>query len=72
MLDDEDNILKIFRVLGQICFFFYWFFDNISIVCKIKLIKGDFVKHGILASIFWLMSLLISVPVCAIQASKNR
>lgn len=64
--------MKIFRVLGQICFFFYWFFDNISIVCKIKLFKGDYVKHGILASIFWLLSLLISIPVCGIQAIVNR
>ena len=72
MLDDEDNLLKVFRVLGQVCFFFYWFFDNISIVYKIKLIKGNFLKHQILASVFWLLSLLISVPVCAIQAKYSK
>lgn len=71
LLDDEDDLLKLFRVLGQICFFFYWFFDNISILCKIKLLKGDFTKLNILASVFWLASLLISIPVLAIQAKRN-
>ena len=28
LLNDEDNLLKIFRVLGQVFFFFYWFFNN--------------------------------------------
>lgn len=58
-------------MLAQVCFFFYWFFDNISILCKIKLLKGDFAKHNVLASIFWLLSLLISIPVLAIQARNN-
>lgn len=71
LLDDEDNLLKIFRVLGQIFFFFYWFFDNISIVLKIKLFKGDYAKHNILASIFWLLSLVTTIPVYAIQAKFN-
>ena len=68
LLDDEDNLLKVFRVLGQVFFFFYWFFDNISIIYKIKLFKGNHLKYNIVASIFWLLSLLVSVPVCAIQA----
>ena len=72
LLDDEDNLLKIFRVLGQVFFFFYWFFDNISIVYKIKLFKGDFKKYNKVASIFWLLSLVISIPVCAIQSKIVR
>jgi hypothetical protein len=61
----------VFRVLGQIFFFFYWFFDNISIAIKIKLIKGNFKKLNILASIFWLLSLLVAIPVNAIQARTS-
>jgi hypothetical protein len=68
LLDDEDDLLKVFRVLGQIFFFFYWFFDNFSIACKINLIKGNFNKLNIIASVFWLLSLLIAIPVNAIQA----
>lgn len=59
-------------MLGQIFFFFYWFFDNISIVYKIKLFKGNFKKYNIVASIFWLLSLLVSVPVCSTQAVQAR
>lgn len=72
LLDDEDNLLKVFRVLGQVFFFFYWFFDNISIVYKIKLFKGNFKKYNIVASVFWLLSLLVSVPVCATQAIQAK
>jgi hypothetical protein len=71
LLDDHDNALKIFRVLGQVCFFFYWFFDNISIACKIKFFKGDFVKFRIVASIFWFFSLLVSIPTLFIQQKNN-
>lgn len=72
LLDDDDNILKIFRVLGQICFFFYWFFDNISIIYKIKLFKGNFSKLNKIASIFWLLSLIIMIPVCLIQSKLAK
>lgn len=72
LLDDEDDLLKVFRVLAQVCFFFYWFFDNISIVYKIKLFKGDYRKHNLVASIFWLLSLVISIPVCTIQAKLTK
>ena len=72
LLDDDDNILKIFRVLGQICFFFYWFFDNISIIYKIKLFKGNFSKLNKIASIFWLLSLIIMIPVCLIQSKLEK
>lgn len=72
LLDDEDDLLKVFRVLAQVCFFFYWFFDNISIVYKIKLFKGDYRKHNLVASIFWLLSLVISIPMCTIQAKLTK
>lgn len=63
LLDDDDNLLKIFRILAQILFLFYWLFDNISILCKIKLLKGNYAKYNKLTSIFWTLSLLVSVPV---------
>lgn len=72
LLDDDDNLLKVFRVLGQVCFFFYWFFDNISIAYKIKLFKGNFSKLNRIASIFWLLSLLIMIPVCLIQSLQSK
>jgi hypothetical protein len=71
LLDDEDNLLKVFRVFGQIFFFLYWLFDNFSILCKIKLIKGNFNRLNVIASIFWMLSLCIAVPVNAIQARTN-
>lgn len=71
LLDDNDNWLKIFRVLGQICFFFYWFFDNISIIYKVKILKGDYAKNHTLAAIFWLASLIISIPVLYIEQRNN-
>ena len=70
-MDDDDNWLKIFRVVGQVFFFFYWFFDNICIACKIKILKGNYMKYHTIASIFWLLSLLLSIPVLYISYRSN-
>lgn len=71
LLDDRDNWMKVFRVLGQVCFFFYWFFDNISIACKVKMMRGDSAKNNVIAGVFWLASLLISIPVLLLESSSN-
>ena len=71
LLDDRDNWIKVFRVLGQICFFFYWFFDNISIACKIKILKGNHTKINTVAAFFWLLSLAISIPILLYESRTN-
>ena len=72
LLDENDNLLKIFRVLRQIFFFFYWFFDNISIAYKVKLFRGNFKKFNVIASTFWLFSVLLAIPVLYIEYKTNR
>lgn len=72
LLDDRDDWLKVFRVLGQVCFFFYWFFDNISIACKINIIRGNHLRNNTVAACFWLASLLISIPVLLIESRHTK
>ena len=53
---------KILNILSRLGFFFYWIFDNIQILGKVKYLpKVDVEKAGKRASFFWLLALLFSI-----------
>lgn len=71
LLDDDDNLFKIFRVLSQIFFSLFWLFDNVSVLCKIKLLKWNVIEYNKLTAYFWTLSLLSSIPILALE-SRNK
>ena len=60
--------LKILNILSRLGFFFYWIFDNIQILAKVKFLEGvDKEKAGKRAAFFWFLGLVFSVSVVVIQ-----
>ena len=49
------------NILSRLGFFFYWIFDNISILSKVKLFNKDSDKYNKLGSVFWFSGLLFSI-----------
>lgn len=59
---------KILNILSRLGFLFYWIFDNIQILAKVKFLEGvDTAKAAKRAAFFWLLGLVFSVIVVAIQ-----
>lgn len=54
----------ILNVLTRVFFLLYWFFDNLSILSKIGLIKLDAKKMGKNGSTCWFIALLSAVVLC--------
>ena len=53
---------KILGILARLGFLFYWLFDNLSILAKIKYLEGvDKDKAAKRASYFWLLGLIFSI-----------
>jgi hypothetical protein len=53
--------------LSRLGFFFYWIFDNLQILAKVKFLEGvDKEKAGKRAAFFWLLGLLFSIAVTII------
>jgi hypothetical protein len=60
--------IKTLNILSRLGFFFYWIFDNLQILSKVKFLEGvDKEKAGKRAAFFWLMGLLFSIAVTLIQ-----
>lgn len=56
------------NILSRLGFFFYWIFDNLQILAKVKFLEGvDKEKAGKRAAFFWLVGLVFSVAVTVIQ-----
>jgi hypothetical protein len=45
------------QFFSRVCFSFYWLFDNISILSKVRLFNFDFKKYYQIANSFWFFSL---------------
>lgn len=59
---------KLLSILSRLGFLFYWVFDNLSILGKIKYLEGvDINKAAKRASFFWLLGLIFSVILVLIQ-----
>ncbi len=58
---------KVLNILSRLGFFFYWIFDNIQILAKVKFLEGvDKEKAAKRAAFFWLLGLIFSVAVVVI------
>ena len=59
---------KILSILSRLGFLFYWVFDNIQILAKIKYLDGvDKEKAGKRACFFWLLGLVFSIALVFVQ-----
>ena len=59
---------KLLNILSRAGFFFYWIFDNLQILAKVKFLEGvDKEKAGKRAAFFWLLGLLFSIAVVVIE-----
>ena len=64
---------KLLNILSRLGFFFYWIFDNIQILGKVKYLNGvDVEKAGKRASFFWLLALIFSVAGVLIQMYETH
>ena len=54
--------------MSRLGFFFYWIFDNLQILAKVKFLEGvDKEKAAKRAAFFWLLGLIFSVILVVIQ-----
>ncbi len=54
--------------MSRLGFLFYWIFDNLQILAKVKFLEGvDKEKAGKRAAFFWLLGLIFSIAVTIIQ-----
>ena len=59
---------KVLNILSRAGFFFYWIFDNLQILSKVKFLEGvDKEKAGKRAAFFWMLGLLFSIAVVIIE-----
>ncbi|CEL95958.1 unnamed protein product [Vitrella brassicaformis CCMP3155] len=66
-----DQLSKSLNVLNRAAFFAYWVCDNLSILSKIKVIKGDTPKLAKRAFLFWFLALVFGVLVELHKLQKN-
>lgn len=66
---DLPTIDKYLSVLTRLAFLFYWVFDNLGVLIKIKFIRGGLDPKNVLkrANRFWLMGLTLGI----IHAFRN-
>lgn len=59
---------KVLNILSRLGFFFYWIFDNLQILAKVKFLQNvDKEKAAKRAAFFWLLGLIFSVILVIIQ-----
>jgi len=65
--DAEKNL----QILTRLAFLFYWFFDNLSVLIKVKLLDGwDLKAMSRKASKCWLLGIWLSILVALIELYK--
>lgn len=57
-------------MLSKFGYFFYWLFDNLSILTKLKLINLDLDKQTKLAASFWFIGALLAILKLLIDLNK--
>lgn len=58
LFNEEENLTNILKLLARACYFFYWAFDNVSILSKIKLFRMDYQKPYRIGYHFWFAALV--------------
>jgi hypothetical protein len=66
--EDIPALDKALAILARLGFLFYWFFDNLAVLIKVKFLQGwDLKAMGRRASKCWLIGIILSI-VCALMA----
>ena len=62
---------NMFNIVVRAFFSLYWFFDNLNILSKLKLVNNDAKQMGKYASTFWLLGLLTNLVLLFKNLSEN-
>lgn len=68
---DADPLLKLFNFASRFAFLVYWLYDNLTILSKIKFIKGDTAKNQKKSALFWSIGLLFGVLLELYKLQKS-
>jgi len=64
---------KVLQILSRLGFLFYWVFDNIQILAKVKYLEGvDKELAGKRAATFWLLGLIFSLILVLINIFETH
>lgn len=71
LLGSDMTIDNILNIVVRGFFLLYWFFDNLNILSKIKIISQDPKKMAKIGSTFWLLALLTNLILLFKNLSSN-
>jgi peroxin-11B len=67
------NHKKVLNILSRLGFLFYWVFDNLQILSKVKFLDGvDTTKAAKRACFFWLLGLIFSIALVLVQMYETN
>ena len=67
LLKAELTMENVLSILVRVFFGIYWFFDNLNILSKIKILSHDPKKMGKLGATFWLLALATNLVLLVKQ-----
>lgn len=67
----DRTVENVLNILIRAFFLLYWFFDNLNILSKIKILKEDPKKMGKIGATFWLLALLTNLVLLAKNLLAN-
>ena len=71
LLSSDMTIDTILNIIVRGFFLLYWFFDNLNILSKIKILSQDPKKMAKIGSTFWLLALLTNLLLLFKNLSSN-
>ncbi len=57
LFNEEESLTNLLKLFSRACYFFYWAFDNASILSKIKLFRFNYQKPYRIGYHFWFAAL---------------
>lgn len=58
LFNEDENLTNLLQLLSRASYFFYWAFDNVSILAKIKLFRMNYEKFYRIGYSFWFAGLV--------------
>lgn len=71
LLGSEMTIDNLLNIIVRGFFLLYWFFDNLNILSKIKILSQDPKKMAKIGSTFWLLALLTNLLLLLKNLTSN-
>ena len=71
LLKAELTTENVLSILVRVFFGIYWFFDNLNILSKIKILSHDPKRMGKLGATFWLLALVTNLILLVKQLIAN-